>query len=206
MATATTTPKQKAYRSKLITLVHVAKRDLALDEEVYRAILVGQGGGESLSAMPIDGINKVLTYMKAQGFKLRKPKTDRKQADSPEAVKMRALWLFLHELGAVNDPSEAALLAYVRRIGKVDSIEWLKGNKVEAVIESQKKWAMRFLPTAVSALKAEALQRREKGLLSPEQLEIAAHAFMRFWAGSGFDIQLEVWENLRHAVGRPYPA
>lgn len=61
MATATTTPKQKAYRNKLITLVHVAKRDMALDEEAYRAILVAQGGGDSLSAMSIENINKVLT-------------------------------------------------------------------------------------------------------------------------------------------------
>ncbi|MCD2164687.1 gp16 family protein [Comamonas koreensis] len=206
MATATTTPKQKAYRTTLITLVHVAKRDMALDEDTYRAILMAQGGGDSLSAMPIDNINKVLTYMKAQGFKLRKSKTDRKQADSTDAKKMRALWLFLHELGAVDDPSEAALLAYVRRIGKVDSLEWLKGRKVDAVIESQKKWAMRFLPAAVEALKAETLQRRAKGLLSPVQLGSAEHAFKRLAAGEGFDIQWEAWQNLRHAVGRSYPA
>lgn len=206
MATATTTPKQKAYRTKLITLVHVAKRDMALDEDTYRAILMAQGGGNSLSAMAIDNINKVLTYMKAQGFKLRKSQADRKQADSTDAKKIRALWLFLHELGAVNDPSEAALLTFVRRIGKVDSLEWLTGRKVDAVIESQKKWAMRFLPAAVEALKAESLQRRAKGLLSPAQSDSAAHAFKRLEAGEGFDIHWEAWQNLRHAVGRPYPA
>lgn len=204
MATATT-PKPKTPRSRLITLVHVAKRDMALDEEAYRAILVAQGGGDSLSAMPMDRIKKVLDYMKAQGFKVRKAAADRKQADTPNAKKMRALWLFLHELGAVKNPSESALLAYVRRIGKVDSIEWLPGHKVEAVIESQKKWAMRFLPGAVEALKVEALQRRANGLLSPAQLDAAAHAFRRFWDGDGFDIQWEVWENLRTSVGRPFP-
>lgn len=206
MATAAITPKQKTYRNKLITLVHVAKRDMALDEEAYRAILVAQGGGDSLSAMTIESINKVLTYMKAQGFRLRKTKTDRKQAVGPDAKKIRALWLFLHELGAVKDPSEAALLAYVRRMGKVDAIEWLPGHKIEIVIESLKKWAMRYLPQAVTTLKAQALQMRENGLLSPEQLNAGAHAFKRFWEGDGFDIQLEVWENLRIAIGRPFPA
>ena len=179
---------------------------MALDEDTYRAILMAQGGGNSLSAMAIDNINKVLAYMKAQGFKLRKSQADRKQADSTDAKKIRALWLFLHELGAVNDPSKTALLTFVRRIGKVDSLEWLTGRKVDAVIESQKKWAMRFLPAAVEALKAESLQRRAKGLLSPAQSDSAAHAFKRLEAGEGFDIHWEAWQNLRHAVGRPYPA
>ena len=156
---------QKEYRNGLIRLIQVARRDLNLDETNYRAILFAQGGNESLAAMHIDGMKKVLDYLKAQGFKVRKTRTDRKQATGKDASKVRALWLFLHELGAVRDPSEAALTAYVKRIAKVDDVQWMRGvrrvdsgskpmvkGREELVIETLKKWAMRHLPAAVTAL------------------------------------------------------
>lgn len=212
------TAKQTAYRNRMITLIHVARRDLALEEGAYRAILKAQGSGESLSAMKIDDIKKVLNYLKGQGFKVRKAKADRKQAETPTGLKVRALWLMLHELGAVKDPSEAALTAYVRRIAKVDDVKWMIGSRnvrtadeplfrgrAELVIETLKKWAMRYLPADVQRLKNEAVERHRQGLVSQIQSQDAAHAFNRAQAGEGFDIQCEVWNNLRAAVGRPFP-
>ena len=200
-----TTKTQKEYRNGLIRLIHVARRDLNLDEHNYRAILFAQGGNESLAAMPIDGMKKVLDYLKAQGFKVRTTKTDRKQATGKDASKVRALWLFLHELGAVRDPSEAALTAYVQRIAKVDDVQWMRGGRVEFVIETLKQWCMRFLPAAVLALQAEVIERNDNGLLSPVELDCAARAFKRRMDGEGFDVLWEVWENLRTAAGRQYP-
>ena len=201
-----TTRTQKEYRNRLIKLIQVARRDLNLDEPNYRAILFAQGGDESLAALPIDAMQKVLDYLKAQGFKVRKTRTDRKQATGIDASKVRALWLFLHELGAVRDPSEAALTAYVKRMVKVDDVQWMRsGRRVETVIESQKKWAMRYLPAAVATLKEEVRERYHKGLLSEEQTGCAARGFERSTQGEGFDVQWEAWENLRTAAGRPFP-
>ncbi|MPS96264.1 gp16 family protein [Comamonas sp.] len=200
---ATTT--QTTYRNRLIKLIQVARRDLSLDEPNYRGILFAQGGNDSLAAMPIDGMQKVLDYLKAQGFKVRSTKTDRKQATGKDASKVRALWLFLHELGAVQDPSEAALTAYVKRIAKVDDVQWMRsGRRVETVIESLKKWAMRYLPAAVATLKQEVRERYHKGLLNEEQTGCAARGFKRSDEGEGFDVQWEAWENLRTAAGRPF--
>ena len=213
-----TTKTQNVYRNSLIKLIHVARRDLNLDETNYRAILFAQGGNESLAAMPVDGMKKVMDYLKAQGFKVRKTKTDRKQATGKDASKVRALWLFLHELGAVRDPSEAALTSYVKRIAKVDDVQWMRGarrvdsgprpmvkGREELVIETLKKWAMRFLPAAVAALKQEVRERYHKGLLNEEQTGCAARGFKRSDEGEGFDVQWEAWENLRTAAGRPFP-
>lgn len=200
------TTKQTTYRNRLIKLIQVARRDLGLDEPNYRGILFAQGGNDSLAAMPIDGMQKVLDYLKAQGFKVRSTKADRKQATGKDASKVRALWLFLHELGAVQDPSEAALTAYVKRIAKVDDVQWMRsGRRVETVIESLKKWAMRYLPAAVATLKQEVRDRYHKGLLSEAQTGCAARGFERSTQGDGFDVQWEAWENLRTAAGRPFP-
>ena len=209
---------QKEYRNGLIRLIQVARRDLNLDETNYRAILFAQGGNESLAAMHIDGMQKVLDYLKAQGFKVRSNKTDRKHATGKDASKVRALWLFLHELGAVRDPSEAALTAYVKRIAKVDDVQWMRGarrvdsgsrpmvkGREELVIETLKKWAMRYLPAAVTALKQEVRERYTKGGLSEEQMGCAARGFKRSEQGEGFEVQWEAWENLRTAAGRPFP-
>ena len=207
------------YRNSRIKLVHVARRELGLDEPTYRAVLLAQGGGESLSAMPNGQIDKVLDYFKAQGFKVRKSRTDRKQATGPDAKKVRALWLFLHELGAVRDPSEAALTAYVARVAKVGDLRWMHGarnyksaagpqsrDRAEIAIETLKKWAMRLLPAAVSQLKAEVQQLQQRGLLTPQQLEYAQSALeAQLVPGLGFDRHYLVWDNLRTAAGRPFP-
>ena len=67
---------------------------------------------------------------------------------------MRALWLFLHVLGEVRDPSEKALAAYVKRIAKVDDLRWATGDAVTALIETMTKWALRrALPATVAALR-----------------------------------------------------
>ena len=213
---ATTT--QTTYRNRLIKLIQVARRDLNLDEPNYRGILFAQGGNDSLATMPIDGMQKVLDYLKTQGFKVRSTKTDRKQATGKDASKARALWLFLHELGAVRDPSEAALTAYVKRIAKVDDVQWMRGarhvrtavgpafkDRQDLVIETLKKWAMRYLPAAVATLKQEVRERYHKGLLNEEQTGCAARGFKRSDEGEGFDVQWEAWENLRTAAGRPFP-
>ena len=75
-----TTDTQKEHRNKLIKLVHVARRELGLDEPAYRAILLAQGGKESLAALSTGQMSRVLEYLKAQGFRVRKSPTDRKQA------------------------------------------------------------------------------------------------------------------------------
>ena len=213
-----TTDTQKNYRSGLIKLVHVARRELNLDEPSYRAILKAQGGLDSLSKMNTAQMSRVLEYFKAQGFRVRKAPNDRKQATGKDASKVRALWLMLHELGAVRDPSEAALTAYVKRMAGVDDVQWMRGERrvsygdvraykarPEVVIESLKKWAMRVLPEAVYALKAEVLTLHRNNQLSPERLEYAAHAFKRSDAGEGFDVLHEVWDNLRIAAGHQQP-
>lgn len=212
------TKKQSAYRTDMIKLVHVARRELGLDEPTYRAILLAQGGGESLAAMPIDGMTKVLDYLKAQGFKVRVTKDDRKQATGPGAAKVRALWLFLHELGAVRDPSEAAMTTYVQRMAKVDDVQWMRGERyvksnprkdwqgrAELVIETLKKWAMRYLPAAIAQLKTEVQARHQQGLLNSEQQLCAQKAFSYGLEEAGFDKHNLVWDNLRAAVGRPFP-
>lgn len=140
-------------RARLIKLIHVAKRDLGLDDGAYQAILQAQAGGKTSSAdCSAEELDAVLKHMKRSGFRVRhvKPRQSRKLDTSAEAQKVRALWLLLHQIGEVRDPSEQALASYCKRIAKVDDLHWA-GAAIFTLIETLKKWAQRKLPAAIEA-------------------------------------------------------
>ena len=189
-------------RQRLIRLIHVAKRDLSMDDDTYRAILLRIGKKSSSADLTIPELEKVLEHLKRSGFKVRsksksaprpaQAKPSRPLAQDLESKKIRALWLFLHELGAVKNPSEEALATYVKRIAGVDALQWISGEQAERLIETMKKWAMRFLPQAVKALVPQVgalqLSDLERGQLNA----VLNKAFAR----QTFDPMHSAWESL----------
>ena len=195
-------------RQRLIRLIHVAKRDLSMDDDTYRAILQRIGKKASSADLTIPELEKVLEHLKRSGFKVRSksksaPKPEQAKPSRPlaqdlESKKIRALWLFLHELGAVKNPSEEALAAYVKRIAGVDALQWISGEQAERLIETMKKWAMRFLPQAVKALVPQVgalqLSDLERGQLNA----VLNKAFAR----QTFDPMHSAWESLNDVLKR----
>ena len=198
-------------RAALIKLIQVARRDLGrltgLDDLAYRDILRIVGKSESLAAMTVPNMELVLAHMKSKGFKVRPKAGDRPQTINPDASKVRALWLFLHVLGEVRDPSEKALATYVKRIAKVDDLRWARGDAVTALIETMKKWAMRRpLPAAVAALRQEVIAAHRATPLSPAKAELAMQAQAYLNRGQGFDMHWWAWEALMGVLERPVSA
>ncbi len=75
--------------------IHVAKRDLGLDEDTYRAKLTHITGKSSLKDMTEGERQKVLTVFRAEGFK---PKSERRpdgrlKLSGKYAPKLQALWI-----------------------------------------------------------------------------------------------------------------
>jgi phage gp16-like protein len=128
------------YRKSLIKLIHVAKRDLALDDATYRAILLTTTGRESTKDLSPKELEVILDRLKCRGFVVRSNKA---AADDPQAQMIRALWQRLHACGAVRNPSEQALAAFVMRHTRVERLEWLNTLQASAVIEHLKKWLLR---------------------------------------------------------------
>ncbi|HBR5128025.1 TPA: DUF1018 domain-containing protein, partial [Klebsiella pneumoniae] len=58
-------------RSQLIKIIHVAKRELRMDEDTYRQLLNTYAGIESTREMNIGQLNQILDAMKKIGFKVR---------------------------------------------------------------------------------------------------------------------------------------
>lgn len=207
MSTKTTPILPNARRATLIKLIHVAKRELRMDEPTYRTLLLSAGKQESLSSMDIPAMDAVLERMKRDGFKVRPKAGDRTLAINPGASKARALWLFLHALGEVRDPSEKAIAAYVARIAKVDDLRWARGrNRMELVIETLKKWAMRVLPREVAKLRQQVIDLSRSQGLTVEQHELANAAWRALDQSEGFDKHWQAWEALMEALGLPVHA
>lgn len=210
--TTTTKPSVDAGRARLIKLIHVARRELErsgrLDEPGYREVLraASRGKQDSTATMNYSELKAALERLKGMGFQVRRTKSggtgDRALTVTPSASKVRALWLFLHVLGEVRDPSERALATYVKRIAHVDDLRWASAD-VDTLVETLKKWAMRRLPVAVAELKAKVSQASSAGALTPEQLALATDGYQALVRGQGFDCYLDAWTCLRGALNLP---
>ncbi|MDO6542794.1 gp16 family protein [Photobacterium sanguinicancri] len=140
-------------RNRLIQLIHVGKRELALDDDTYRALLFANGEHSSCSKMNIKQLELVLSVMEIQGFKRQGKggKTPFKHRLSPKAGKakhaeidkIRAIWITMYHQGIVRDRSEVALDAYVRRMTKISHVGWLNKKQASMVLEALKSWVAR---------------------------------------------------------------
>jgi len=195
-------------RKRELAQIHVAKSQLGLDDETYRDMLFTIARVRSAADLDWAGRKRVLDHLKAGGFKIKRPRKPAKAAPSrpmaqdPEAKKIRALWIFLHELGAVHNPSEEALAAYVKRIAKVDALQWINGYQAETLIESMKKWAMRFLPEQVESLAQQLAAAINSGELQlpPETIEDLRYTVGTAQRRQTFDPMQAAWEDLTNAM------
>lgn len=140
---------QTDNRARLYTLLQVGKTELGWDDEFYYGIwLPMQGatpvnGRYSATSLSIGQLFQAVETMKRSGFRVKQKPSARPLADDPQSKKIRALWLDLHQLGAVRDPSEASLAAYAKRQTGVEALQWLSSDQASQVIEALKQWRRR---------------------------------------------------------------
>lgn len=129
----------------MLAQVHIAAKELGLDESDYRAVLWEQVRRESAAKCSTAELQKLVRHFQAKGWK-KKPGARAKArtlASYPQAKKIRALWLTLHQAGVVRHAEEVALRAYVKRLTGVDHLVWLTPQQAHTVIEALKAWAER---------------------------------------------------------------
>jgi len=131
-------------RLSLIKLIHVARRELRMDADIYRLMLAGMkglDGATSTADLSVPNLLRVLEQLKQKGFKVRPNKAGKRQlADNDQSKKIRSLWLALHDLGEVRDSSEAALAKFVLSMTRVSALQWLSTAQASRVIENLKQW------------------------------------------------------------------
>lgn len=134
-------------RLRLIKLIHVARRELHMDDDTYRLMLAGMsglGGATSTANLSVPNLLRVLEQLKAKGFTVRpNSKGKRAMAADPWSRKIRSLWLTLRDRGELRDASEEALVKFVQGQTGAKALQWLDAKQAHQVIESLKGWLAR---------------------------------------------------------------
>ncbi|MGW9946967.1 phage gp16-like protein [Rhizobium leguminosarum] len=130
-----------------IAAIHVAKKQLGLDEDTYRAKLKVITGKASAKAMSEAERERVLQVFRKEGFQ---PKSNRRgdgrlKLTGKYAGKLQALWISAWNLGIVQNRDDAALVKFAERQTGIEHIRFLK-NATDArkAVEALKSWIARI--------------------------------------------------------------
>lgn len=141
-------------RSNLIKLIHIARRQMHLDDETYRLMLSSVVSGKtSCRDMSLGELEKVLAAFKERGFKASSNK--KKTAVKPRSNivgKIVAIWHTMHQQGFIEHDTPAALDSYVQRTTRnlnggegIARVSWLRDQEAVKVLESLKRWHQRCM-------------------------------------------------------------
>jgi phage gp16-like protein len=162
------TPKPDGARSRLLARVHIAKKALALPDDVYRAMLVNGWGVDSAGKLAeADLFAFTRTLEREARLKLRHsapaeergakprpeypgrphnmgpqgPRDARREAaaDSSRAAQLQKIEAYLAEAGRAWGYADAL----AQRICKVDKVAWVETHELYKIITALKKDAER---------------------------------------------------------------
>ncbi|EDX2020082.1 DUF1018 domain-containing protein [Salmonella enterica subsp. enterica serovar Sandiego] len=152
-------------RDKLISTIHVAKRELRLDEDTYRDALRTATGKTSCRDMTLPELSNVLEAFKKRGFKVRSKPHNRALKPATVTAKIRTIWRLMHAQGFLASDGEAALNSWVRKQTApqnggegLANYQWLERKPALAsdILERLKRWHRREM------LRALGLSERER--------------------------------------------
>jgi phage gp16-like protein len=133
----------REYRRRALAKIHIAKKELGLSDEEYRDLVRATVPGKESAADLTDGeLQRLLERLRQLGWRPRLPRTAQRPLP-PMVWKARGIWLQLHELGAVRNPSWAALARFVKRMTGVGDLRQLSVKQGTVVIEALKGWLER---------------------------------------------------------------
>ncbi len=126
-------------------IIHVAQGKLGWDEETYRQVLVRIAGVTSSTELDQDGFSAVMGFAEYCGFRpLGKgaPRYGNRpgMASFAQLELIRELWREVH---GARECDDAALLGWLRKFFKVDSMRFLTMEGARKAITALKAWKSR---------------------------------------------------------------
>jgi phage gp16-like protein len=126
-----TKPTVSASRKSLLARIHIAKKQLKLDEDMYREMLVQVTSKKSCADMHISDLYLVIKRLQQAGFKAKK----RDHGKKPNPNKSQAAMMGKVEaLLADNNLPWNYAHAMAKRMFKVDKVDWLTSQDLHKLI------------------------------------------------------------------------
>lgn len=136
--------KSEARRRAALAKIHLAKKQLGMDDDTYRAMLLTIGGVKSSKDLTGEGVHKVLRHLEHAGAKFTTPRKHGRKphslpSSSERAPKLAKIEALLAEAGR---PWEYAI-AMAKRMYNKDALEWCGHEQLSGIITALVKDAAR---------------------------------------------------------------
>ncbi|HUY26198.1 MAG TPA: regulatory protein GemA [Candidatus Binataceae bacterium] len=121
-----------------LAAIHVAKKQLRLDDDLYREIIrtVTEGRIESAADATPRERGAIIEHLRSKGF--RKQESNVRPLRQAQGRMARGLWIEGAKLGIVRDKSDDAFRKFVKSVAGVDRPEWMTPAQANKVIEALK--------------------------------------------------------------------
>lgn len=124
-------------RNPLLAQIHIAKKQLGLDDDLYRDVLERVTGARSSAGLSDAQRRVLIREFRRMGWK--GGSAGRKKSDLPYVRKVFALWNELRREGIWRENDVSSLRRFVKKMTGCDDPEWLSWPQASIVIESLKK-------------------------------------------------------------------
>lgn len=146
METKPQTPEDR--RRTDLAKIHVAKKELRLNDDEYRDLLWSVCRVRSAKDLDFMGRQKLLIQLQSLGWRPapaagKSGRSHWKPPAGSQGSKILALWLELKRKGKLHTPTDEALFDFIKDMTGVDRPDWLTADQANDVIEGLKAWLMR---------------------------------------------------------------
>ena len=130
-------------RQALLAQVHIARKQLAIDDDDYRELMQRVTGHSSAKECSVGELRAAVANFERLGFHPTGRAKRRDLGSGATIRKARAMWISLYQLGAIEDGSDTALEAFGKRQLRVDRLRWASERDGFRLIEALKAIADR---------------------------------------------------------------
>ncbi|MGD9611233.1 MAG: gp16 family protein [Desulfovibrionaceae bacterium] len=131
-------------RKSLLAKIHIARKDLGLDEDTYRAMLDNLTGKASAAKLSVPELVRVVADLRRQGWQGQPPAKPASRGGKPQARPEAAPYLAKIEalLAEAKRPWSYAL-GVAKRMYRAETLEWLTAEQMRGVMVALSRDAAR---------------------------------------------------------------
>ena len=124
------------HRRSMLAKVHMAKKQLRMTDDDYRAVLLRVTSRMSAADCTQAELDRAVKEFERLGFSAQARPRGPRPADHPMAKKAQAMWISLGLLGAITDSSDKALETFARRQLGCARLQWANQSQGTRLIEA----------------------------------------------------------------------
>lgn len=127
----------KSHRHAALAKIHIAKKQLGMDDVTYREMLRSVAGVESAGKLDVHGLDAVLAHLRRAGFKAkRQVRFPGKPQARQVRLECRALMSKVEALLAEAKRPWSYGHGVAKRMFKIERLEWLDAQQIHKVVQA----------------------------------------------------------------------